>query len=164
MTKVLGLIIGFMLGNEAHKLNGNTAEIIRVYKEKVRTHKTVYTEDVSVEDYFDDDYDVIEISCWYLEDVKVKLFRGNFDDGYQYDLRGAGYGRPKAWRVPFLESPHFDDVNWTVSHLCHDSKCYRWSHHVFETLEVNKGRNGCPGGNHCHHVTRCIRPGRFYNS
>lgn len=36
------------------------------------------------------------------------------------------------------------------------------SHHWFEPLPVNKGRNGCPGPNHgCRHVVKCLIPGPF---
>jgi len=72
-------------------------------------------------------------------------------------------GRPAAWRVPFLHDPNYDNNDYTVSHLCHDESCYNWHHHVLELLAVNKGRNGCPGGPHCHHKITCIIPGPFYN-
>ena len=79
-----------------------------------------------------------------------------------YDDQGKRI-RPQAWRIPFLEHPKFSDTEYTVSHLCHNKKCYNWSHHVLETLSQNKARNGCPGGNHCHHNIKCIRPGPYFN-
>lgn len=82
---------------------------------------------------------------------------------YQYDLRGIALGRPLAWRVPFLLDPNYGDPNFTVSHLCHNEWCMKWEHHVLEPLNVNKGRMGCPGGAHCHHTIRCIRPGPTYD-
>ena len=92
------------------------------------------------------------------------LFRWQ-NDKYQYDLRtNLGKGRPVAWRVPFLNSPDFDDSNnYTVSHLCHNNQCYNWNHHVLEPLPVNKGRNGCPGLGRCCHKRKCIRPGPYHN-
>lgn len=71
--------------------------------------------------------------------------------------------RPKAWRIPFLYESNYGQPNYTVSHLCHNTKCYNWNHHVWELLDVNKGRNGCPGGAYCFHITKCLRPGPFYN-
>lgn len=84
---------------------------------------------------------------------------------YQYNLgttfTSSRY-RPVAYRVPFLEDPNFFDTkSYTVSHLCHNNWCYDWDHHVLETLEVNKSRNGCPGNIHCHHSIKCIIPGPF---
>lgn len=85
---------------------------------------------------------------------------------FQYDLglRDGKRYRPVAYRVPFLEDAHFGDESHTVSHLCHNPACYNPAHHVFETLEVNKGRNGCPGGPHCHHRVTCLRPGMYHSS
>ncbi len=98
---------------------------------------------------------------------KVKLFQMNKQGYLQYSLRSDAHGdrgRPKAWRVPFLDDPNYDDnVKYTVSHLCHNPKCYNWNHHTLELLTVNKGRNGCPGGLHCHHIVKCLRPGPYYN-
>jgi len=84
-------------------------------------------------------------------------------DKYQYDLRGRfPQERPSAWRIPFLLDTHYDG-NYTVSHLCHNDQCYNWEHHQLEPLDLNKARNGCPGGPHCHHKFKCIRPGPYYN-
>jgi len=84
---------------------------------------------------------------------------------YQYDLRGQKLGRPKAYRVPFLNSKeyHNDEQNNTVSHLCHNSWCLNPRHHVLEDLADNKGRNGCPGGLNCKHAIRCLIPGPQYH-
>ena len=67
--------------------------------------------------------------------------------------------RSMLWRMSFYNDPNFDDMNYTVSHLCHNIECYNPVHHVLETLPVNKGRNGCPGGLLCRHSTPCIMPG-----
>lgn len=72
--------------------------------------------------------------------------------------------RPKAYRIPFLTDPNYLSDAYTVSHLCHNKKCYNWKHLCLETLDQNKARNGCPGGAHCHHfTTHCMRPGPFYS-
>jgi len=78
---------------------------------------------------------------------------------YQYNLRSLGRGRPKAYRVPFLECPEFANEAYTVSHLCHHAWCLNPQHHVLETLDDNKGRNGCPGGELCCHHVQCLIPG-----
>jgi len=72
-------------------------------------------------------------------------------------------GRPAAWRVPFLLDPNYTDPEYGVSHLCHNTECYNWDHHTLELLPVNKGRNGCPGGPHCHHQKKCQRPGPYFD-
>jgi hypothetical protein len=82
---------------------------------------------------------------------------------YQYDLK-QDYGiRPMAWRIPFLLDPNFWDDNMTVSHLCHNPRCYNWNHHILEPLEHNKARNGCPGLERCCHKIKCLRPGPYHN-
>lgn len=68
--------------------------------------------------------------------------------------------RPVAYKIPFLIHPDFEK-GLTVSHLCHDNACYNWNHHVLESLTINKSRNGCPGGPHCHHTTKCLIPGKY---
>lgn len=80
---------------------------------------------------------------------------------YQYDLRTSNLGRPKAYRVPFLNADECHSENFTVSHLCHQTWCLNPRHHVLESLEDNKGRNGCPGGNHCMHQIKCLIPGPY---
>jgi len=112
---------------------------------------------------------VVTLNCLHHPgpDVSIKNWRGdNNTGGFQYDLRSSGLvpKRPKAWRVPFLLDPNYNDDTYTVSHLCHDNNCYNWDHHVLETLATNKAKNGCPGGNHCHHVHRCLRPGPYFNT
>lgn len=72
--------------------------------------------------------------------------------------------RSVAYRVPFFGHACFDDERYTVSHLCHNNECFNWEHHVLESLAVNKSRNGCPGGDHCHHQVRCIMPGPYSES
>ena len=82
----------------------------------------------------------------------------------QYDLRSYNLGRPVAQRVLFLDlfPNHFDDPTWTVSHLCHNERCYAPEHLWFEPLPINKGRNGCPGPHHgCGHKHKCLIPGRY---
>ncbi len=82
---------------------------------------------------------------------------------FQYDLGivGGKRYRPVAYRVPFLDHPEFDNPEWTVSHLCHRGDCFNPAHHTLESLAVNKSRNGCPGGPHCHHRVKCLIPGMY---
>ena len=87
---------------------------------------------------------------------------------YQYNFtdpikKSAKRNLPTAYRIPFLLHDSFYDQKFTVSHLCHNNWCYNWEHHTFEPLEHNKGRNGCPGGHHCHHKVSCMIPGCYYN-
>lgn len=82
------------------------------------------------------------------------------DVGYQYDLGkqlSTVRQRPVAGRVPFL-AQEFPQSH-TVSHLCHNAWCLNPGHIVMESLEDNKGRNGCAGGNMCGHTVKCLRPG-----
>ena len=86
---------------------------------------------------------------------------------YQYNFTdplkaSSNRNRPTAYRIPFLLKDFFYDQKFTVSHLCHNNWCYNWDHHTFEPLEHNKGRNGCPGGDHCHHVVSCLIPGPYF--
>ncbi len=87
-------------------------------------------------------------------------------DKWQYDIgKVAGKReRPAAYRVPFYGQPAFEDRTLTVSHLCHNAGCLNPSHVVLEPLDVNKGRNGCPAGAHCHHKVRCLRPGPSFDA
>lgn len=89
------------------------------------------------------------------------------DDRYQYNFTDpsattkARRYRPAAYRVPFIEHIGYDDKALTVSHLCHNKRCYNWNHHTLESLEINKARNGCPAGPSCRHKTKCLIPGPF---
>src|SRR4051812_38827279 len=139
--------------------------IILEYKDILSRNKKIFKKEHVVEDYFygfggDHEYSVT-LKCWHLEGT-IPGFSQQAE-GYQYNLRWFNGTRPKAWRVPFLEDPEYENVDFTVSHLCHNNRCYYWKHHVFEPLAVNKSRNGCPGGKHCHHTTKCLIPGPYYN-
>lgn len=113
---------------------------------------------------------------WYAEDVQVYAcmatpevlppgFAKTADDKYQYSFTfEAKRYRPVAYRVPFLMHPEFENPGFTVSHLCHNNWCYNWDHHVLELLAVNKARNGCPGGPHCHHKVKCLIPGQYFDA
>lgn len=86
---------------------------------------------------------------------------------YQFDLRGIlegkGLVRPHVWRLLFIDDDNYTNRTFTGSHLCHNPQCVNPDHIIFEPLEINKARNGCPGGTHCHHKIACIRPGPFYD-
>lgn len=137
-------------------------QVVELYKHRVLEHHTINWTIIPVEDYFYDTYSTfVTLNCWNLVvPCPGFSFQGN---SYQYDLRRYNGTKPKAWRVPFLMDPNYNNPNYTVSHLCHNPDCYNWNHHVLEPLEVNKGRNGCPGGTHCHHQIPCIRPGPYFN-
>lgn len=122
----------------------------------------------------DPDLSTITLECWEIDPANlpvgftVKTSKEKRALGepikYQYDLRSDKKGRPAAWRIPFLAHDGFEDRDYTVSHLCHNPLCYNPGHHAFESLPINKARNGCPGGAYCFHRQKCIRPGPFYNS
>jgi hypothetical protein len=79
--------------------------------------------------------------------------------GSQYDLRSYDGSRPQAYRIPFLLDSNVCH-NKTVSHLCHHNWCYNPTHHILESLETNKGRNGCPGPHKgCLHNPMCLVEG-----
>jgi hypothetical protein len=151
-----------MLGNNAHKFTGNTAAIINVYQTAVQNNFVNQAAAINVGAYFGAPGNQIVLDCWVHPGHSVPRFRWQ-GKNYQYDLRNSGYGRPNAWRVPFLNDPNYGDARYMVSHLCHNKHCYNWNHHTLELLDVNKGRNGCPGGLHCHHIVQCIRPGLYFD-
>jgi hypothetical protein len=105
----------------------------------------------------------IGINCMVIDQSDPPKYFRFQSKKWQYDLRRYNLGRPMAWRIPFLMDPNFNNNNYTISHLCHNPNCYNWEHHVLESLDLNKARNGCPGGPHCHHLIKCIRPGPYYN-
>lgn len=83
----------------------------------------------------------------------------NFDMG---KFNGGARQRVIAYRAAFAGADGFGNPDMTVSHLCHWNRCLNPLHHVLESLEDNKGRNGCAGGTNCFHQERCIRPGPYY--
>lgn len=104
------------------------------------------------------------LDCKVLPDTHLPAGFTRTTAKVQYDcgkLFGGKRYRPIAFRIPFAKSLAFRDDTFTVSHLCHNPVCANPEHHTLETLEVNKGRNGCPGGPHCHHRVKCLRPGMF---
>jgi hypothetical protein len=139
-------------------------EFIAKYKKRVEDNKE--DESLCVEvpqgfDHYGDTKTSITLVCWTLE-----LPIDGFSQGksLQYDGRGYDGKRRLAWRIPFLLDPQIDVANVTVSHLCHNTNCYNWNHHTLESLDINKARNGCPGGSRCFHTPTCLRPGPFYKS
>jgi len=128
--------------------------IIRVYKERLLSMIE------HVEHAQDTWFGCLELSCWSVPEgsTAAGFSKGS---GWQYDLRAYDGTRPKAYRIPFLLHPEFKNPDYTVSHLCHNNWCMKPSHHVLESLAMNKARNGCPGGTHCHHEVRCIMPGPY---
>ena len=142
-----------------------------MYQQLVLEHVAIVVHSVPVwQGYnFDgDDSTTIDLYCWHLPTIP-QGFTSNGHGKYQFDLRAAKYrsvannSRPIAWRVAFADNPNYNNENYTVSHLCHNTNCYNWNHHSLELLPVNKGRNGCPGGRYCFHQKPCKRPGPYYN-
>ena len=104
------------------------------------------------------------LDCWIIpKETKIKG-ASRKGDRFQLDLRGlAPKGtseRPIATRSIFMVHPKYRD-NLTLSHLCHNPSCINWNHHCMESLDDNKGRNGCPGPPKCTHKVQCIRPGPY---
>ena len=139
---------------------------INIYKKTLKTYWKLDQQKIYVE--WADVY--INLNCYVLPDEKsmYKFRWSKTSKKYQYDLRGVASldnKRPRAWRVPFLNDPNYQGPveKYTVSHLCHNNRCYNWNHHILERLPVNIGRNGCSGLGCCHHKNRCIRPGPEHN-
>lgn len=113
--------------------------------------------------------EIYTLECKVLNPITKKLPIGftlcsKTRERYQYNFTDPlrekrGRYRPNAYRMPFLDDVNFYDQSYTVSHLCHNPKCYNWDHLVLEPLWMNKGRNGCPCIG-CHHFPKCISPGQ----
>ena len=149
--------------------------IITTYKRRLERRAVRVVKTVEVwHGFFSDepDADLADYTCWTIDPENIPTgfasagYVPNTDViKYQYNLRAYNdlrVQRPVAWRVPFLNHENYD-TNCTISHLCHNPSCYNWDHHALEPLEVNKARNGCPGGSHCHHVIKCLIPGPYHD-
>jgi hypothetical protein len=120
----------------------------------------------------EEENDMVELDCWKLDIEKMKEDKVSYfvnlkasvdtEDLRQYDLRSEGHGRPAIRRIPFIKEILKNGDDLTISHLCHINWCVNPYHHVLESLEDNKGRNGCPGRSLCRHRIRCLRPGIYY--
>ncbi len=120
------------------KKNIDKDAIVDLYLQRLHGHAV--TEEREYEVWWSQDE--VELHCLGIEsDDKDKLPVGfacctpksdrekGADLQYRYNLRSFGLGRPKAYRIPFLNSDHFDDsVGYTVSHLCHNPRCYDPKH------------------------------------
>lgn len=144
----------------------NSESVVRLYKRRLDKITTKVTYEVPVWIGFDDKESTsIKLECFEIVPGSAGVGFSYQGSKWQYDvgnIQGKRF-RPNANRVPFVDDEHFLDTKWTCSHLCHNDECYNPQHIALEPLDVNKGRNGCPGGNHCHHRIKCIRPGQFYN-
>lgn len=109
----------------------------------------------------------LTLECKHLDDQDLPVgFVKTREGRYQYNFtdpesESGRRFRPCAYRIPFLLEEGFYDDAMTVSHLCHNNLCHNWDHHVLESLPVNKGRNGCPGGPSCRHKVKCLIPGEY---
>lgn len=135
-----------------------------VVKQYQDTLRSVWTPvDVALRPWYTPE--VIILHCKAMPECMPPGFSRVSVDRYQFSFTMDGKRiRPVAYRVPFLMEPGFDDPDMTVSHLCHHNWCMNWEHHVLEPLAVNKARNGCPGGPHCHHRVRCLIPGAYHDA
>lgn len=138
-----------------------------------RTYKTIVSYNVSVVPSLTDVWyqdDPVKLECWELPGnaLFTGLTRGH--DGalgrpmYQFAYthpETRKRSRPCAYRIAFLGTAAFDDAANTVSHLCHNPRCFNWNHHHLESLNINKGRAGCPGGPSCRHKRPCLIPGPY---
>lgn len=143
----------------------NTALVIKAYKSNIKAHRQIVIYEYDIwPGYFveGDETKVLELECWEINPAKPPNGFRYQGTKYQYDLRSHNNTRPIAWKVPFLDHPNYNDPDSTLSHLCHNEKCYNWKHHCLENLAYNKARNGCPGGRFCFHTPLCIVPGPFY--
>ncbi len=62
--------------------------------------------------------------------------------------------RNKILYKKFCESGD-QEIELTLSHLCHQEACLNRLHHVYETLVANQGRSDCPADKRCYHNPRC---------
>ena len=115
-------------------------------------------------------FDATVIECWVLPAGTKFKYLSNHADGqgdihWQYKVPHPTKScfRPLAYRVPFLTHSEFLTDSYTVSHLCHFNACMNPAHHILEPLEINKARNGCPGGRFCCHQTPCLIPGPYHD-
>jgi len=139
-------------------------EVVDQYKHNIQIYWMRVPKTIQLKD---DSNSTITLFCYYMDPSKPRPYHWcQRDDIYQYswidpqDDRRIRQ-RPVAWRMPFLvtDEKKFMDSKMTVSHLCHDRKCYNWNHHVLEDITVNQSRNGCLGPGHCGHNPQCIIPG-----
>jgi hypothetical protein len=54
----------------------------------------------------------------------------------------------KSGRV--LEPPHPGEMQYEVSHLCHNKTCMRFDHLVYEPKAINSDRRSCKSNGICH--------------
>ena len=91
---------------------------------------------------------------------------GDLNVVWQYSFvqaDGTTRYRSKLGRFFFETRPEFYDEGFMVSHLCHNEFCLNTKHLCLETLEDNKGRNGCPGPvGGCMHAVPCLIPGQYF--
>jgi hypothetical protein len=89
-----------------------------------------------------------------------KGFSSNAKGRWQYKTSIRSKASQDRWAshtVPFVMDGH---VDMTASHLCHKPRCHNPRHLVYENLDDNKGRNGCPGPHGgCVHQPPCIMQG-----
>jgi len=153
---------------ESYTIVGDRGRIVAAYKARLSSVWVPMSKEVPETEWFE----ATILECKYLVNRPSSNPEGfsRSEAKWQYSIPVTVDGRktrrrPAAWRVPFMEDPaFFNEKEWTVSHLCHDNQCMNWAHHVLEPLAVNKARNGCPAGSHCHHRVKCIRPGPYFDA
>lgn len=148
-----------MISRKRFRTPSTKEDIVQLYKALLSA--AWISREIAIRPWYSPDEDII-LHCKAMPDIMPPGFARVGPERYQFSFTIDGTRvRPVAYRVAFLDSPVFADQSLTVSHLCHNNWCMNWEHHVLESLEVNKARNGCPGGPHCHHRVKCLRPGPF---
>jgi len=145
------------------------AEIRDKYLQELEEYSQVVSQDVQV--WWQEK--PLTIACWKLSDSCLpkgcfKSTSGMEEPKYQINYTDPEASskkrtKPRAYRMPFVLDPNFTDPSYSVSHMCHNNWCHNPQHVVLEQLDVNKARNGCPAGPHCHHKVQCLIPGKYYN-
>jgi len=110
----------------------------------------------------------IVLDCWTLDENScahgdyISNKSGKIASERLQQFTTKEFGKPSLNRAQLSDTmtlQEFMDDELTVSHLCHKYNCVNPSHIYMAPLDVNKGMNGCAGGNFCTHEIRCIRPG-----
>jgi hypothetical protein len=107
----------------------------------------------------------VTLNCREVDGVKIHAhlsahghqqyqFQASHKPNYRFRMAA-----PKA-ALGFCYPEKGSQSNMTASHLCHNAVCLNPYHVCLESLEVNKGRNGCAGPpNKCDHTPQCFIPG-----
>jgi len=110
----------------------------------------------------------IVLQCWVLDETScmhgdyVSNKSGKADGEKLQQYTTTNFGKPSLNRAQLSNTMTQDEFTGsvlTVAHKCHKYSCVNPDHVYMAPLDINKGMNGCAGGNFCTHAIRCIRPG-----